>query len=81
MELSKLYDETENSIKTEAKVKRAYIDKVSEDVIQEKVDNELNLIKNEIHRINPKFNENSKDFDKTKALVSETLANYDQGRE
>ena len=78
MELSKLYDETENSIKTEAKVKRAYIDKVSEDVIQEKVDNELNLIKNEIHRINPKFNENSKDFDKTKALVSETLANYEE---
>lgn len=76
--LSKLYDEAENRIKTEAKIRRAYIDKVSEDVIREKVDNELNSIKSEIYRINPRFKDGSKNFDKTKQLVSETLANYEK---
>ena len=78
IELSKIYDETENQIKTEAKLKRAYVGKVSEDIVQEKVDNEFNSIKSEIHRINPGFDEDSKKYEKIKVLVSETLANYEK---
>lgn len=77
-DLKKIYDETETKVITEAKIKSAYINKVSLDTINEKVNNQLNSIKVGIHRINPKFKEGSKNFDKTKTLVTEILASYEQ---
>lgn len=76
--LKRLYDETENNVKTEAKIRRAYVNKVSEEVISEKVDNQLNSIKAEIYRLNPNFREGSKNYDRTKEIVTETINNYEK---
>lgn len=75
--LKKLYDQTENEIKTNAMVSRAYIDKTSADTINDKVNAQMNSIKAGIYNINPKFKEGSKNYDSTKKLVSETLAAYE----
>ena len=76
--LLKLYNESEGKIKANAMVSRAYIDKVSLDTIDEKVNAQMNSIKVGICNINPKFKEGSKNYDVTKKLVSETLSKYEQ---
>lgn len=77
-ELKKLYDESEGRVKTNAMVCRAYADRVSSDTINDKVNAQMNSIKTEIYAINPKFKEGSKNYEQTKQLVSETLANYEK---
>lgn len=77
-QLLELYNESESKIKTDAIVNRAYIDKISEDTINEKVNAQMNSIKTGIYNINPKFKEGSKNYDNTKKLVTETLANYEK---
>lgn len=76
--LLKFYDDSENNIKADALVNRAYIDKVSKQTINEKVNAQMNSIKTGIYNINPKFKEGSKNYEATKKLVSETLSNYEQ---
>ncbi len=76
--LKKLYDESQNKVETEAMVRRAYTDRISTDTINEKVTAQMNAIKTGIYEINPKFKEGSKNYDTTKKLVSETLANYEK---
>lgn len=76
--LKRLYNETENRVKTNAMVSRAYVDKVSTETINDKVTAQMNSIKTGIYNINPKFKEGSKNYDETKKLVTETLANYEQ---
>ena len=76
--LKKLYNETENRVKTNAMVSRAYIDKVSTESINNKVTSQMNSIKTGIYNINPKFKEGSKNYEETKKLVTETLASYEQ---
>lgn len=76
--LKRLYNETENRVKTNAMVSRAYIDRVSTDTINDKVNAQMNSIKTGIYNINPKFKEGSKNYDETKRLVTETLAAYEQ---
>lgn len=78
VKLKKLYDESEGKVTADAVVYRAYIDKVSSDTINEKVNAQLNAIKTGIYDINPKFKEGSKNYDSTKKLVAETLANYEK---
>ena len=76
--LKRLYLDTENQVKANAMVSRAFIDKVSSDTINEKVSSQMNSIKSSIYNINPKFKEGSKNYDVTKQLVTETLAAYEQ---
>lgn len=76
--LFKLYNESEGKIKANAMVSRAYVDKISADIIDEKVNAQMNSIKVGICNINPKFKEGSKNYDITKKLVSETLLKYEQ---
>ena len=76
--LKRLYNETENQVKTNAMVSRAFIDKVSIETINNKVTSQMNSIKTSIYNINPKFKEGSKNYDNTKKLVTETLANYEK---
>ena len=78
MNLKKMYEESENRVKTEAVVRRAYIDKISAKTISEKVNSQMNSIKTEIYEINPKFKEGSKNYETTKKLVSEALVNYEK---
>ena len=76
--LKRLYNETENRVKTNAMVSRAYIVKVSTETINDKVSAQMNSIKTGIYNINPKFKEGSKNYEETKKLVTETLASYEQ---
>ncbi len=74
--LKKLYDESEDRVKSDAFVCRAYINKVSWDTINEKVNAQMNSVKAGIYEINHNFKESSKNYDQVRELVSETLANY-----
>lgn len=76
--LKKLYDESQSRVEADAMVRRAYTDRISADTINEKVTAQMNAIKTGIYEINPKFKEGSKNYDTTKKLVSETLANYEK---
>lgn len=76
--LEKFYNESENRVKTNAIMRRAYISRVSEDTINQKVNAQMNAIKTSIFEINPKFKEGSKNYDTTKELVTESIANYEQ---
>ena len=68
--LKRLYNETENRVKTNAMVSRAYIDKVSTETINDKVAAQMNSIKAGIYNINPKFKEGSKNYEETKKLIT-----------
>jgi len=74
--LKKLYDESEGRIKAEAFVYRAYINKISFDTINEKVNSQMNAVKTSIYDLNPNFKENSKNYYQIKVLMTETVANY-----
>ncbi len=74
--LKKLYDESEDRVKADALVCRAYINKVSFDTINDKVNAQMNAVKVGIYEVNPKFKETSKDYDEIRDKVSGILANY-----
>ena len=77
----KLYDiyiNSEDRIKSNAIVSRAFIDKVSLDVISQKVNNEMASIKYSISQINSKFNENNKNYASTREEITKALAYYEQ---
>lgn len=76
--LEKLYNESESRVKTNAIIRRAYIDRTSSDTINQKVNAQMNAIKIGIYDINPKFKEGSKNYDSTKELVTQTLADYEK---
>ena len=77
LNLKRLYNETESSVKANAIVSRAYMEKTSVETINEKVNAQMNSIKAAIYGINPKFKEGSKNYDATKKLVAESLAAYE----
>lgn len=74
--LKKLYDESENRVKSDAFVCRAYVNKVSIDTINDKVNAQMNAVKIGIYEINHNFKETSKNYEQVRELVSETLTNY-----
>lgn len=76
--LMKLYEESKGKITADAIVNRAYVDKLSEQTINEKVNAQMNSIKTGIYNINPRFKEGSKNYEATRKLVSETMTNYQQ---
>ena len=78
IKLYDMYEKSEDRIKSDAMVSRAYIDKISSESITKKVDNQLSSIKYAISQINSRFNENSKNYTSTKEQITETLANYEQ---
>lgn len=75
--LEKLYNESENRVKTNAIIRRAYVDRTSSETINQKVNAQMNAIKVGIYEINPKFKEGSKNYENTKELVTQTLAAYE----
>lgn len=77
-ELEKLYNESENRVKTNAIMRRAYAERTSTDTINQKVNAQMNAIKTGIYEINPKFKEGSKNYENTKELVTQTLADYEK---
>ena len=78
MKLCDLYRKSEDRIKSNAIVSRAYINKISSETISQKVNNQLSSIKYSISQINSKYNENSKSYSSTKEQITNVLANYEQ---
>ena len=76
--LKKLYEESENRVKTNAMINMAYTDKISSETINEKVEAQMNAIEIGIKDINPKFKEGSKNFDITQSAIKKTMAEYEQ---
>lgn len=76
--LKNLYEESENRVKTNAMINRAYTDKISSETIKEKVEAQMNAIKIGIHEINPRFKEGSKNYDITKDAIVEVMSKYEQ---
>lgn len=71
-----LYEESESRIKADAFVCRAYVNKISLDTINDKVNSQMNSVKTSIYELNHNFNENSKNYGQVKELITETLVSY-----
>ena len=77
MVLERIWNKNSENIQMEAIVNRALTDKISTETINTKVNSKLNAITLEIKNINPKYNENSKNYDTTKAEILDALTNYE----
>lgn len=75
--LKRFYDTTTNNIQTSALVNRALADKISTETINQKVNNQLSSIYTSMNRINPKFNENSKNYGIIKQDILDVLTDYE----
>ncbi|MBR2290198.1 MAG: hypothetical protein IJ867_06400 [Clostridia bacterium] len=64
-------------MQTSALVNRALADKISTETINQKVNNQLNSIYTSMNRINPKFNENSKNYGVIKQDILDVLTDYE----
>lgn len=77
MALKGVFERTSEGISIDAMVNRALTDKITSETINQKVNSQMNAITVGIKNINPKFNENSKNYDITKAAILDTLTNYE----
>ena len=75
--LKEFYDTATNNIQTSALVNRALADKISTETINQKVNNQLNSIYFSMNKINPKFNENSKNYGIVKQDILDVLTDYE----
>ena len=53
--LKSMYEKVDSEIILSAKLNRLYADKVSSEIVNEKVTHQLNAMEASIHQINPKF--------------------------
>ena len=77
MALKGVYERTSEGITIDAMVNRALTDKITSETINQKVNSQMNAITVGIKNINPKFDENSKNYDITKAAILDALTNYE----
>ncbi len=75
--LKRFYDTATDNIQTSALVNRALADKISTETINQKVNNQFNSIYTSINRINPKFNETSKNYGVIKKDILDVLTDYE----
>ena len=75
--LKRFYDTATNNIQTSALVNRALADKISTETINQKVNHQLNSIYTSINRINPKFNETSRNYGVIKQDILDVLTDYE----
>lgn len=75
--LRRFFDTTTNNIEISALVNRALADKISTETISKKVNNQLNSIYVQMSRINPKFNESSKNYKTIKQEILDVLTDYE----
>lgn len=75
--LKRFYDTATDNIQTSALVNRALADKISTETINNKVNNQLNSIYTSMNRINPKFNETSKNYGIIKQDILDVLTDYE----
>lgn len=77
MVLKNILTQNKENIEMDAIVNRAIADKISTNSINTKVNSKLNAITAEIRNINPKYNEDSKDYASTKAEILDALTGYE----
>jgi hypothetical protein len=75
--LKRFYDTATDDIQMSALINRALTDKISTETINQKVNNQLNSIHASMYRINPKFNEKSKNYDIVKKEILDVLTDYE----
>ena len=75
--LKRFYDTATNDVQNSALVNRALADKISTETITQKVNNQLQSIYTSINRINPKFNETSKNYGTIKKDILDVLTDYE----
>lgn len=75
--LKRFYETATSNIQTSALVNRALADKISTETISQKVNNQLSSIYTSINRINPKFNETSKNYGIIKQDILDVLTDYE----
>lgn len=76
--LKNVYEKVSGEIVLSAKLNRLYADKVSCEIVNEKVTHQLNAMEASIHQINPKFQPKSKNYDKVREEMAETLKQYEE---
>jgi hypothetical protein len=77
MVLDNVLQQNTKNIQLEATINRALADKITTDAINTKVNSKLNAINVEIKNINPKYNEESRNYAETKAEILDALTNYE----
>lgn len=75
--LKRFYDTATEKIQMSALVNRALTDRISTDTINKKVNNQLTSIYESMYRINSKFTETSKNYDKVKKEILDVLTDYE----
>ena len=75
--LKRFYDTATDNIQMSALINRALTDKISTETINKKVNNQLNSIQTSMYNINPKFNENSKNYAIIKQEILDVLTDYE----
>lgn len=75
--LKNRYENVKNEITLTAILNRVYAQKISNETIQTKVSNQLHSIETSINRINPKFSEKSKNYDKIKEQIMDILNQFE----
>ncbi len=80
-ELTELNSEVEVNIKNSAIVQRAYVNRVTSEKINDKINKEMNAIKASVLEVYPKFKEGTRNFSKIKDAVSLSLINYEKNLE
>lgn len=75
--LKKMYDDSEKTVRLKAMISRAYTDKISTEIIGQKVNSQMNAITAGIRDINPKFKEGSKNYDDIKNKIISSLTDYE----
>lgn len=68
---------TDEEIKIEAILERAFSDKVTNEIINQKVDSQINSINFGVKKINSKFSEKSKNYNIVKEQILETMNKYE----
>ncbi len=71
------YENVKNEITLTAILNCVYAQKISNETIQTKVNHQIQSIETAINRINPKFGEKSKNYDKIKEQIMDILSQFE----
>ena len=72
------FSEAESSIKNSALVNRAYYSRITNEIVDEKINNEMKAIKTSIQAIYPRLKEGTKNYIKIRDLVSVGMVDYEK---
>lgn len=76
-ELKEMYEKVCKDITFSAKLNLIYFNKKTSEIINTKMNNQLNSMEYSINRINPKFIEKSKSYEKIKEEMTSVLSDYE----